>query len=51
MDGELAVRFRQPFGILAEAVTVWNEKKVAGLSSSDLFAIWYPRRDSNTRIE
>lgn len=50
-DGELAVRFRQPFDMLAEAVTVWNEKKVAGLSDSDLFSIWYPRRDSNTRIE
>ncbi len=46
-DGTLAVSFRQPFDILADASSVWERKKVAGLSSNDLFAIWYRRRDLN----
>ncbi len=46
-DGQLSVLFRQPFDMLAEASAAWNAKKVAGLSSDDLFRIWYPRPDLN----
>jgi site-specific DNA recombinase len=46
-DGRVSVLFRQPFDILAEASTAWNAEKVAGLSSDDLFRIWYPKRDLN----
>lgn len=46
-DGELSVRFKQPFSMLAEASAAWNAKKVAGLSDSDLFDIWYRGRDLN----
>lgn len=46
-EGELAVRFRQPFDILADASSIWERKKVAGLSSNDLFAIWYRGGDLN----
>jgi len=45
-DGQLSAMFRQPFDMLAEASTAWNAKKVAGLSSDDLFRIWYPVVDA-----
>jgi site-specific DNA recombinase len=47
MAGELGVTFKQPFDMIAEASAAWNAKKVAGLSDSDLFTIWYPKRDLN----
>jgi site-specific DNA recombinase len=46
-DGRLSVLFKQPFDILAEAAAVWRTEKVAGLSSDDLFRIWYRGRDLN----
>ncbi len=46
-NAELAVQFRQPFDILADASVAWERKKVAGLSSNDLFSIWYRGRDLN----
>jgi hypothetical protein len=35
-----------PTFLLADANAAWNAEKVAGLSSSDLFDIWYPVVDA-----
>jgi len=40
--GNLAVRFHQPFDMIADASTAWEKKKVVGLSPNDLFSIWCP---------
>jgi site-specific DNA recombinase len=46
-DGELTVQFQHPFDWIAYANTLHANEKVAGMSSSDLFGIWYRGRDLN----
>jgi site-specific DNA recombinase len=47
MDGKLTVQFQHPFDWIAYANSLHANEKVAGLSSCDLFGIWYPKRDLN----
>jgi len=45
--GELHAEFRQPFDLLADTVTVYENKKAEGIASDQLFDIWRGGRDSN----
>ena len=45
--GELATGFRQPFGMLAEAVAAARREDVAGLGPGDICPVWRGGRDSN----
>jgi site-specific DNA recombinase len=46
-DDKLTVQFQHPFDWIAYANSLHANEKVAGMSSSDLFGIWYPKRDLN----
>ena len=50
-DGRLDVEFKHPYALLAVANAEYRQKKAAGEPSDGLCQLWYPRRDSNTRIE
>ncbi len=47
--GVLTPVFRQPFDMIADTAIALNEKKAAGMSSSDLCQAKLPRQDSNLR--
>ena len=46
-DGELTVKFRQPFDMIAVGATESIRPKAAGGVSNDLHPLKYPREDSN----
>ena len=46
-DGELRVKFRQPFELIALGTTELKQKKVAGVGSDDLDQWKYTREGSN----
>jgi site-specific DNA recombinase len=48
-NGELTVQLRQPFDLIAEAMAIQANRKVAGDASNDLSVIWLPGQDSNLR--
>ena len=45
-DDELTVEYRNPFDMIAHTNHSYRKEKVAGLSSDDLFRIWYPVVDA-----
>ena len=46
-NGELRVKFRQPFDLIALGTTELKQKKAAGVDSVDLYQLKYARQDSN----
>ena len=46
-DGELRVKFRQPFDLIALGTTELKQKKAAGVGSDDLYQFKYTPEDSN----
>ena len=46
-NGELRVKFRQPFDLIALGTTELKQKKAAGVGSDDLYQLKYTPLDSN----
>ena len=46
-NGELRVKFRQPFDLIALGTTELKQKKAAGVGSDDLDQFQYTSLDSN----
>ena len=46
-NGELRVKFRQPFELIALGTTELKQKKAAGVGSDDLYQFEYTPEDSN----
>tara|TARA_B100000676_G_C17228607_1_gene412737 strand:+ start:185 stop:490 length:306 start_codon:yes stop_codon:yes gene_type:complete len=46
-NGELRIRFRDPFDLIALGTTELKQKKAAGLGSDDLYQFKYTPQDSN----
>ena len=46
-NGELRVKFRQPFDRIAFGTTELKQKKAAGMGSDDLYQLQYTPEDSN----
>lgn len=46
-NGELSVKFHQPFDLIALGTTELKQKKAAGVVSDDLYQLKYTPLDSN----